>query len=242
MPYVNGLRYREYGKGKKGIVLLHGLTGSIEAWEAVGNCLAMKGFHAVALELPGHGKSRKIHSWRELQPERLAGEIWSAIEEIGMEKAMLATHSFSNLVQPFIPSKAKAMVSVPANSPEIRLKRLLLDFLLPFSYLFPCPADRTTSWDFSRKHPDFDIHGFARSILKKNMRNLIFGFAQKIPEYKPSKRCVIIHGTKDTITPPSHAIEVAKKTGCPIKWIEGNHLLPINNWRELCGLLSKRMQ
>ena len=57
------------GKGKGGILLLHGMSDSPYSLRALGQALHSKGWHVIGLRLPGHGtipSGLKYMSWRDM--------------------------------------------------------------------------------------------------------------------------------------------------------------------------------
>jgi pimeloyl-ACP methyl ester carboxylesterase len=61
------LHIREWGRGDRMAVVIHGLSGWSATWDAVGSELARYGFHVVAPDLRGHGQSPRgsysIEEW-----------------------------------------------------------------------------------------------------------------------------------------------------------------------------------
>lgn len=51
------LHTRVWGSGPRTAVLLHGMMGDSRTWWQVGPALAERGYRAVAVDLPGHGRS-----------------------------------------------------------------------------------------------------------------------------------------------------------------------------------------
>ncbi|MFI7536175.1 alpha/beta fold hydrolase [Streptosporangium sp. NPDC049376] len=49
----------EWGDGDRTAVLIHGMMGDSRSWWEVGPALAERGYHVVAVDLPGHGKSER---------------------------------------------------------------------------------------------------------------------------------------------------------------------------------------
>lgn len=58
MVDVAGLHGLEWGSGDRLALLLHGQLASAEAWWAVGPQLAEHGYRVLAIDLPGHGRSK----------------------------------------------------------------------------------------------------------------------------------------------------------------------------------------
>lgn len=54
------LHIREWGSGERTAVLVHMLTSASTTWWRVGPYLAERGYHVIAPDLPGHGKSPRL--------------------------------------------------------------------------------------------------------------------------------------------------------------------------------------
>ena len=87
---------REWGRGERAVILLHGMMGSSESWWRVGPALAAHGYRVLAMDLPGHG-----HSPRDLRltVERAAEAVVATANLRDALKPSLAIgHSFGGLV------------------------------------------------------------------------------------------------------------------------------------------------
>ncbi len=98
------------------VLLLHGARFDSETWRTLGtlDLLANAGFHAIALDLPGYGRSEVS----PLEPELFLAE---AISALGLESAVIVSPSMSGQYSfPLLirsPEKAAAFVPVaPAGS------------------------------------------------------------------------------------------------------------------------------
>ncbi len=70
------LNVREWGSGPKKAVLIHGIMSDSGCWWQVGPDLADRGYHVLAVDLPGHGHSDPMH---DATVERMALEIFRAV-------------------------------------------------------------------------------------------------------------------------------------------------------------------
>ncbi|XP_076363085.1 putative protein-lysine deacylase ABHD14B isoform X2 [Tachypleus tridentatus] len=125
--------YRIYGiealpldgnKPKLDILLLHGASTFADSWRHLGTLqlLSLWGYHAVAIDLPGFGKSTMDNVLPEKRPDFLSELIWS----LQMPQPLVVAPSLSNLfvlphlsmypekilaaiiISPIIPSSMKA--------------------------------------------------------------------------------------------------------------------------------------
>ncbi len=89
------VRIVDYGGDGPLILLLHGLAGSAENWDAVGDDLAESG-RVVAIDLLGAGETPP--AGREVSIEHNAALVARVIDDLGASSATLIGHSMSGLV------------------------------------------------------------------------------------------------------------------------------------------------
>lgn len=109
------LHLREWGTGPRVAVLIHGLMGDSRCWWEVGPALAVRGFHAVAVDLPGHGHSRRCGE------ASLGMLVASVLESVSAAPALAIGHSLGGGVlalaaEQLGPERA-AYVDVPFDPP-----------------------------------------------------------------------------------------------------------------------------
>ena len=78
-------------------VLIHGLDSSKETWSGVLADLATAGYPAVALDLRGHGES-PLGDIDTFGPDTLAADVRHAIEEMGIQRAVVVGHSMGGRI------------------------------------------------------------------------------------------------------------------------------------------------
>jgi pimeloyl-ACP methyl ester carboxylesterase len=101
-----GLRWSTLSWGSQAdppVLLIHGVTSNASVWWRVGPAIAATGRHVVALELPGHGRTRTWlgrHRWVET-----AEDVAAFIEATGLAVPDLAVvgHSWGGLVTAHLP-------------------------------------------------------------------------------------------------------------------------------------------
>jgi pimeloyl-ACP methyl ester carboxylesterase len=88
---VDGLRVNvaEWGAGDP-VVLLHGLTGSLDYWAPFAERLG-RSHRVIAVDVPGHGDSDVLDPFSFTEAVRLMGE---AIDQIGVDQPAVVGHSF----------------------------------------------------------------------------------------------------------------------------------------------------
>lgn len=86
------IRYREAGTGPT-VVLVHGLGVSADYWTRVGPRLAAAGFHVLAPDLPGFGRSTDSTSAESIDGQAGALDRWATT--IGLSAAVYVGHSLA---------------------------------------------------------------------------------------------------------------------------------------------------
>ena len=82
----------EWGTGTRTAVLLHGLFGSARSFDQVGPALAALGYHAIAVDLPGHGDSPRADAYSITS----VGE--AVLASVPARPALAIGHSLGGLV------------------------------------------------------------------------------------------------------------------------------------------------
>jgi 2-succinyl-6-hydroxy-2,4-cyclohexadiene-1-carboxylate synthase len=84
---VDGLRYNYVDAGHgESVVLLHGFTGSAEAWNPLSRVLAQR-FRVITIDLPGHGLTSSPAARERYLIDRVAGELAQMVERLGSSPA-----------------------------------------------------------------------------------------------------------------------------------------------------------
>jgi pimeloyl-ACP methyl ester carboxylesterase len=91
MPYANNqgvkIYYEVEGQGPP-LILAHGMTGNLTAWQGYGYVDLLKQDVTVILfDARGHGKSDKPHHWEAYRYERMAEDVVAVLNALGVERA-----------------------------------------------------------------------------------------------------------------------------------------------------------
>jgi pimeloyl-ACP methyl ester carboxylesterase len=81
---------------KRTIVLIHGFASNRnEGWKRTGWYAAFerRGFRVIALDQRGHGESQKLYEPQAYERERLAADVLSLMDEVGVERADMFGYS-----------------------------------------------------------------------------------------------------------------------------------------------------
>jgi pimeloyl-ACP methyl ester carboxylesterase len=118
MPQIE-LAFREYGKGAKTVVILHGLLGSSQSWQRAAKTLGGK-YRVFALDQRNHGESPHTpeHSFAALRDD-----IEGFFEQHDLDQAYLLGHSMGGM----------AAMEFAFHYPE-RLQGLIIEDIAPRPY------------------------------------------------------------------------------------------------------------
>ena len=96
---ANGIKHRiaEMGKGPL-VVFLHGFPESWYSWRHQLPAVAKAGFHAVAPDLRGYGKSDKPADVEAYDVHHLTGDVVGLIDALGEKTAVVVGHDWGALV------------------------------------------------------------------------------------------------------------------------------------------------
>jgi pimeloyl-ACP methyl ester carboxylesterase len=88
------LSYDEFGAAgaKKAIVLVHGFSSNkYENWKRMGwyDAIAGKGLRGLALDCRGHGESAKPHDPAQYDRAKMAEDVFTLMDHVGIERAHL---------------------------------------------------------------------------------------------------------------------------------------------------------
>ena len=99
MIEANGVRLRiaEMGSGPL-VILVHGWPESWYSWRHQMPALAAAGYHVVAPDMRGYGKSDKPAAVEAYDIHHLTGDIVGVVDAMGEEKAVLVGHDWGSIV------------------------------------------------------------------------------------------------------------------------------------------------
>ena len=111
------LAHLRWGRGERVVVLLHGLGGGRTAWgdalSGTGPALAVAGFTAVAVDLPGYGDSPAIDPY---DMAGLAAAVVALIDWLQPPRCALVGHSMGGMVAQEVMARAPQRVQALAIS------------------------------------------------------------------------------------------------------------------------------
>ena len=206
------------------VLMIHGLASSHRMWERPLKRLALAGFRAWAIDLPGGGESDSrgaSSNWYTIA--NLTSAVEALVTRVGIQSAALVGHSMGgSIALEFAyerPDLARALVLVaPAVSGQLGLLHTLVDspvrrLLLSLSprqtalaawgertlssaaKLIPSPALRRDVQDLARTTPEAFIGGL-KAVLE-------FDFTDRL--HKISAPTLVVVGSCDMTLPPSES-------------------------------------
>ncbi|MGZ6037395.1 MAG: alpha/beta fold hydrolase [Phenylobacterium sp.] len=84
------------GGAQRTIVLIHGFASNRnEGWKRTGwyTAFERRGFRVIALDQRGHGESQKLHDPQAYERERLAADVLSLMDHVGVDRANVFGYS-----------------------------------------------------------------------------------------------------------------------------------------------------
>ena len=96
---TNGIRLNIAEQGKGPVVLLcHGFPEAWYSWRHQLDALAAAGFHAVAPDMRGYGKSDRPEAIDQYTLLHLVGDIVGLLDALGVQRAVIAGHDWGAVV------------------------------------------------------------------------------------------------------------------------------------------------
>ena len=249
-----GIYYKvnEFRPERQTLVFVHGVSGSSSAWVKFENRFKNE-FNVLSFDLRGHGKSFKPQEYEKYSVSYFAEDLHSLLEDLGIKKFVLISHSFGCFVAFEFLREHQSMVSKSVFlSPNFSVYKMLsarivrpfvsvgvsLLKLLPLSLKVRGHIDYSK---YSDKGGDWNIPITTANIINTSLR--VYLYATKHSYYFDAEDLLdqihiptlIMHGRKDTIFPVRYGIETAKKIKNSEMIIleKANHILVLNNFKEV---------
>src|SRR5215210_5824265 len=96
------LHVTEAGRGGRPVMLVHGFTADAGEMAGVLEPLAARGWHAVAPDLRGHGRSHRPTEPDAYSFELMAADVLALADDLGWERFALVGHSMGGAVAQLI--------------------------------------------------------------------------------------------------------------------------------------------
>lgn len=227
---INGWRTRvmDFGSGDRVLVTHGGWTGSWELWEQQAERLSRDGWRVIAYDHRGSGFNPAPEA-DELSVHKLADDLLALLDELGIERCVLAGESMGTAVATLAalrqPERFEGMVLVAGSA--IWRKVSLLPFLAGLTAAYRATIRLFIVMAVPEKQDRHYYRRWGLSILRQaragDARRLIRGIVGL--DLRPQLAQVrvptlVIHGTRDLIVPLREGRALAAK-------IPGAEFLPI---------------
>jgi pimeloyl-ACP methyl ester carboxylesterase len=114
------LEVAEAGSGGRPLLLVHGFCGAKEDFTDHLDDLGAGGWHAVAVDLRGHGNSDHPPGEEAYDLEQFAGDVWALVDALGWTTCCLLGHSMGGMVAQVAalrhPDRVRALVLMDTSS------------------------------------------------------------------------------------------------------------------------------
>ncbi|MEM7468973.1 MAG: alpha/beta hydrolase [Pseudomonadota bacterium] len=251
-----GTGHREFDPGLPTIAFIHGAGMSHLVWALYTRYFAHNGYNALAIDLPGHGRSEG-----QLRPsiESMADFVNRVLDELNVKDCRLVGHSMGSLVAietvHRAPSRIKQLVLIGCAYP-MTVGEPLLEAARKDD---PSAIDMMVIWghDYAEQIGGNRVAGvrainLARRWLETAASGVLFNDLNACNEYQNAAQAIanftmpvsMIVGDRDKMTPPKVAAAAAKEFdhvnfesipkcghGCMLEQPEQTHLQIVNALR-----------
>ena len=218
-------RKRLKKRAKEVIVLIHGLTSSISAWESYERHFA-KHYDTLAIDLRGHGMSFRPQHPEEYAISKFSEDIYRILRHEKVHNCVIVGHSFGTLIvldflrhHQGIVSKAVLVSAECAPSREKRARRIApVLWASNVANLFPTlkregghvdyrPFVGTGDWNLHRLYTDIMNTGL-KSYANAMRQAYAYDATATLPKIRVP--VLLVHGEDDSIFPLAAAQRMAR--------------------------------
>ncbi|MEN9561373.1 MAG: hypothetical protein RIQ56_646 [Candidatus Parcubacteria bacterium] len=251
-----GISFRstEIDAQKRTLVFVHGLSGSLSAWYAYEELLTSE-YNMVSLDIRGHGESFQPSSFAQYDPSASAEDVARLLAHLNVRDAILISHSYGTIVAIEFLAKDLPCLGAIFINPVFgltqrrffKVARFVITSLAALA-MHVRGAKRGTRTDYTKFTPasDLDLRRIGADIHHMSVRSYVLTFAKIFNTNRDSLwerirvPSLIIHGNSDSIVPLSSAEALCRvmKQG-ELHVISGNHILPLNNTREVASEIKR---
>ena len=252
-----GIAYRTntFVPGRKTLLFVHGLSGSLSAWYPYETIFEEK-YNLITFDLRGHGLSVRP-SRRGYAMAEIVEDIYALLKHLRVEHCSIVGHSFGTLIaMEFVrahPGVAERVVllSPPYGPHYFRLSHLITNLAAWLAFM-PLRLHRYRRTDYAQFYPtgDWSLDRIGADIAHMGLRSYLYSlrvvFAR---DYTPDwgvLRCpvLIMHGGKDSLASVIHGQALAAiLPAATLTILPGaNHILVLNNIPEVAAEIEKFVQ
>jgi pimeloyl-ACP methyl ester carboxylesterase len=152
------------------VLLMHGVTSNAGIWWRVAPSLAAAGYHVIAIDMPGHGKTQAWHGRHQFA--ETAADVAGFISAAGLDRADLAVigHSWGAMVAARLPGVGLSpRVIVLLDPPGLTVAQFEVFIQDPSEQLYPTVEEAAAA--MRKANPtwtDGDIAAKARGLTEFN--------------------------------------------------------------------------
>lgn len=154
-------------KGKKALLFLHGIGGSVNSWGLIKPLLSKLNYSYIYLDLRGHGKSYRPIHWKEYRFENHVEDIDSVLKRFNINKVILIGHCLGAMIATtftsLYPEKVEKIIlinpglnnrSIFFNKFTNQILLIFYNFFKQINIFYPKKLERA---DYSKYKGDYDI-------------------------------------------------------------------------------------
>jgi len=220
--------------GQRAVLFIHGAANDHSVWALQSRYFAHHGFNVLALDLPGHGKSTGP---ARASIQDMAGWVLRVLDAAGIDQAVLVGHSMGSLIALEAAASAPQRVeklALIATAFPMKVSNALLDTARAHD---PAAIEMINVWSHSaraqsggNRAPGQWIMGGSLRLLERTQAPLYNDFnacnryaAGSDSAAKLTCPVLVISGSRDVMTPPRAAKQLAEKFAKPTSvLIEGS--------------------
>lgn len=252
-----GLYYRmnEWFPGRTTLVFIHGLSGSSSVWPPFEAWFGVK-FNTLAIDIRGHGKSRKWPHDSDYPPASSAADIDALLEKLHAGEYIAIGHSFGSLiVADLVARRRNDLCGVVLISGVYELRSrgrfrtlaFVLDILCPLIDAFPVRPTAGFHVDYARFYArtgDWNVRRISVDVLNTGIRPYLYSLRHALANDTVWENfnvpTLLVHGSADSYIPFERARELASKTGYSCRILPGcNHVVPMNGSVRVCRAIEE---
>lgn len=239
-------------------MFIHGLSGSSSAWNEYENYFKNR-YNIISLDLRGHGKSFRPENISDYEFKKFSEDIYNILKKENIKETNIISHSLGSLIAiQFHKDYPKIVNSMLLISPhyapnKIKFSKLLLSFIKTIKLVLIINKKKkgnhvnyknyqnTGDWNLRRMYADIKNTGL-KSFIYSTIKSYEVDYEEYIKTIKTP--AWIVHGKKDTIFPISGSENISKilKNSKIIILDNANHIIVLNNFKELSKIINKFMQ
>lgn len=246
-----------HGSSKhKTLILLHGLTGDLTAWNEEIKKFQQSGYTTIAVDLRGHGLSGRPEEKNAYSLQNFAKDIYLLIKHEKIQKPIIIGHCFGGMVGIILtalhPHILKGLILIdtsyklPTFTEAVTKHKSFQSFLHTLAKHVPrIHLQKHSNYKDFINTPDYDWKRILNDIAHVSLKSFL-SISENLIEYnalsllkKIRVPTLIVEGLNDSIFPPYIAEELHKRIiYSDLQLIKNaNHILVLNNPKELSGTI-----